>query len=539
MQKRTLTRFDEIVRVFRKYDFDKLLGKTTRNHLNPFKNDDDNKALLEDDFPEKLRLMLQELGTTFIKFGQLLSTRPDIVGEKISKELSRLQDDNPSISYEEVKEIIEDELGKDIDELFDDFSKEPIATASIGQVHIAKLSNGEKLAVKVQKKDIESTIETDLTIMKFIAIESNRFNSKLDTYNLLGMVEEFDKSIHKEMDYDNELMNLRHLSDNFRYNNKIKVPKVYPEYSTGKVLTMEFIEGEKLALVIDSDDPKYNKVLIADRIVRSYFKQIFEDGFFHADPHPSNIIISDDNTVVFIDVGMMGILDEDFKINLAELMIHFSDRDIDALINQLIYMDILNENVDIKVLKRDLNDLFSKYYGVELNRFEGVIDDLLTLMQRYKVKLPNELVLMSRGISMIENIGQHLDPSIDVVALLKPIAKKLMVQRYNPIKIAKNTKNSIFAFEHLLKSLPRLVSKLFYKFEEGDLVISLEIRQISELTNQISLALVIAALLIGSSLVMTIDKGPMFFDMPLLGFFGFVVSLILGIFTVLKYMIDF
>ena len=539
MQKRTLTRFDEIVRVFRKYDFDKLLGKTTRNHLNPFKNDDDNKALLEDDFPEILRLMLQELGTTFIKFGQLLSTRPDIVGEKISKELSRLQDDNPSISYEEVKEIIEDELGKDIDELFDDFSKEPIATASIGQVHIAKLSNGEKLAVKVQKKDIESTIETDLTIMKFIAIESNRFNSKLDTYNLLGMVEEFDKSIHKEMDYDNELMNLRHLSDNFRYNNKIKVPKVYPEYSTGKVLTMEFIEGEKLALVIDSDDPKYNKVLIADRIVRSYFKQIFEDGFFHADPHPSNIIISDDNTVVFIDVGMMGILDEDFKINLAELMIHFSDRDIDALINQLIYMDILNENVDIKVLKRDLNDLFSKYYGVELNRFEGVIDDLLTLMQRYKVKLPNELVLMSRGISMIENIGQHLDPSIDVVALLKPIAKKLMVQRYNPIKIAKNTKNSIFAFEHLLKSLPRLVSKLFYKFEEGDLVISLEIRQISELTNQISLALVIAALLIGSSLVMTIDKGPMFFDMPLLGFFGFVVSLILGIFTVLKYMIDF
>ena len=495
--------------------------------------------MLEDDFPEKLRLMLQELGTTFIKFGQLLSTRPDIVGEKISKELSKLQDDNPSISYDEVKEIIEEELGKDIGELFEDFSKEPMATASIGQVHEAKLASGEKLAVKVQKKDIGSTIETDLTIMKFIAIESNRFNSKLDTYNLPGMVEEFDKTIHKEMDYDNELMNLRHLSDNFKYNDRIKVPKVYPEYSTGKVLTMEYIEGEKLALVIDSDDSKYNKVLIADRIVRSYFKQIFEDGFFHADPHPSNIIISEDNTVVYIDVGMMGILDEDFKINLAELMIYFSDRDIDALINQLIYMDILNENVDIKVLKRDLNDLFSKYYGVELNRFEGVIDDLLTLMQRYKVKLPNDLVLMARGISMVENIGQHLDSTIDVVALLKPIAKRLMIQRYNPKKIAKNTKNSIFAFEHLLKSLPRLISKIFYKFEEGDLVISLEIKQISELTNQISLALIIAALLIGSSLVMTINKGPMFYDMPLLGFFGFVISLVLGIFTVLKYMIEF
>ena len=160
-------------------------------------------------------------------------------------------------------------------------------------------------------------------------------------------------------------------------------------------------------------------------------------------------------------------------------------------------------------------------------------------MQRYKVKLPNDLVLMARGISMVENIGQHLDPTIDVVALLKPIAKRLMIQRYNPKKIAKNTKNSIFAFEHLLKSLPRLISKIFYKFEEGDLVISLEIKQISELTNQISLALIIAALLIGSSLVMTINKGPMFYDMPLLGFFGFVISLVLGIFTVLKYMIEF
>ena len=539
MQRRTLSRFDEIIKILRKYDFDKVLGQTTRNKISPFRNEADNKELLKEDFPIRLRLMLQELGTTFIKFGQLLASRPDLVGEKISEELSQLHDDNPPVNYEEIKELIEDQLGGSLNEFFVEFSEKSLATASIAQVHVAKLHSGEKVAVKVQKPNIEDIVETDLSIMKFIANESDRFDTGFKHLNLPAVIHEFDRSIHKEMDFDNELMNIRHLNDNFKYNDKIIVPVIYPDYSTEKVLTMEYVDGVKLSDVIAGDDPKYNKILIADRIVRAYLKQIFLDGFFHADPHPGNIFITDDNAVCFIDFGMMGVLDDEFRQDLAELMINFSDHNIDGLINQLIRMDILNEKTDINILKSDLNDLFAKYYGMELSRFNGIIEDLLFLMQKYEVRLPNEFVLMARGLSMVENIALRLDPNINVVEYLKPIARKLIVQRYNPKKMVNNAKNSFFAFEHVLKGLPSLISKTFYKIEEGEVTVNIEVKHISEIANQLSLAIIIAALLIGSSLVMLIDVGPRFYEMPVLGFIGFTISLALGVFTVVRYFIDF
>ena len=539
MQRRTLSRFDEILKVFRKYDFDKFLGQTTRNKISPFRSDADNKELLKEDFPERLRLMLQELGTTFIKFGQLLASRPDLVGERISEELSQLHDDNPPVGYEDIKEMIETELGGNIEDLFAEFSKTALATASIAQVHEAKLPTGERVAVKVQKPNVAEIVETDLSIMKFIANESDRFNTSLKHLNLPAVLHEFDKSIHKEMDFDNELMNIKHLNDNFIYNDKIIVPTTYPDYSTEKVLTMEYVDGIKLSEVIAGNNPKYNKILIADRIVRSYFQQLFLDGFFHADPHPGNIFVTEDNAICYIDFGMMGSLDEDFRQDLAELMIYFSDRNIDGLINQLIRMDILNEKTDINILKSDLNDLFAKYYGVELSRFNGIIEDLLFLMQKFDVRLPNEFVLMARGLSMVENTGLRLDPDIDVVALLKPFARKLMVQRYNPLKMASNAKNSFFAFEHVLRALPSLISKTIYKVEEGEVTVNIEVKHISEIANQLSLAIIIAALLIGSSLVMLIDVGPRFYEMPVLGFVGFTISLALGVFTVVRYFIEF
>ena len=539
MQRKTLSRFDEILRVFRKYGIDKVLGQTTRNKISPFRSDADNKELLKEDFPERLRLMLQELGTTFIKFGQLLASRPDLVGERISEELSQLHDDNPPVGYEEIKEMIETQLGGNIEDLFAEFSENPLATASIAQVHEAKLPTGERVAVKVQKPNVAEIVETDLSIMKFIANESDRFNTSLKHLNLPAVLHEFDKSIHKEMDFDNELMNIRHLNDNFIYNDKIIVPTTYPDYSTEKVLTMEYVDGIKLSEVIAGNDPKYNKILIADRIVRSYFQQLFLDGFFHADPHPGNIFVTEDNAICYIDFGMMGSLDEDFRQDLAELMIYFSDRNIDGLINQLIRMDILNEKTDINILKSDLNDLFAKYYGVELSRFNGIIEDLLFLMQKFDVRLPNEFVLMARGLSMVENTGLRLDPDIDVVALLKPFARKLMVQRYNPLKMASNAKNSFFAFEHVLRALPSLISKTIYKVEEGEVTVNIEVKHISEIANQLSLAIIIAALLIGSSLVMLIDVGPRFYEMPVLGFVGFTISLALGVFTVVRYFIEF
>ena len=537
MDTKTLKRLDEIRRALHKYGFDKILGQTTRSKLNPLSDSDASQILLDTELPVKLRLLFQELGTTFIKLGQLLSTRPDIVGEKISKELSKLQDDNPAISYEEVKSIIESELEGSIDDLFASFSKEHLATASIGQVHEAKLKSGERVAVKVQKSGITSKIDLDLVIMKFIAVEADRFNSKIRKLNLPGIMEEFDRSIHKEIDYTNELMNMKHIENNFRLRPNIHIPVSYEEYSTEKVLTMEFIDGEKLSNLYKDNDSGFDKKVIAKRLVDSYLNQIFIDGFFHGDPHPGNILILPGDVVCYIDLGMMGLLDEDFKRNLCQLMVLFSDRDINGLITQLIYMDILDSKVDTKRLKRDLNDLFSRYFGVELKRFNGVIEDLLALMQKYDVILPNEFVTMARGLSIVEDVAQHLDGDFDVFTFLKPLSVKILAKSLNPRKLFKEKKNNLFLYEHMIKSLPRVLSNTVRKIEEGELKFKFEVDRLDEITNKISLALIISALLIGSSIVITIDKGPMLFDMPLIAVVGFVISFVLGFISVWKYVI--
>ena len=282
MDKQTKERLGEIREAMKKYGFDEILGQTAKSKIrNKDDNDESTSLLLDDEIPVKLRLMLQDLGTTFIKLGQLLSTRPDLVGERISNELANLQDDNPAISYDQVKEIVERELNGNIDELFEDFSQQHLATASIGQVHEARLNTGERVAVKVQKEGITDKIDLDIRIMKYIANHANRLNSDIKSFNLPGIMEEFDRSIHKEIDYNNEFMNMQRIELNFEDNPDIHIPATYSDYCTSKVLTMEFIDGTKLNDVYESDSDEFDKKLLAKNIVDSYLQQLFIDGFFH------------------------------------------------------------------------------------------------------------------------------------------------------------------------------------------------------------------------------------------------------------------
>ena len=399
MDKETKERLGEIRAAIKKYGFDKILGQTAKNKIGGKDDAEANELLLDDEIPVKLRLMLQELGTTFIKLGQLLSTRPDVVGDRIADELANLQDDNPAITYEQVKAIVERELNGNIDELFEEFKHEHLATASIGQVHEAKLITGERVAVKIQKEGITDKIDLDLRILKYIANRTDKFNANLRKLNLPGIMEEFDRSIHKEIDYNNEFMNMQRIEMNFVENPAIHIPATYPEYCTSKVLTMEFIDGTKLNDVYESTSDEFDKKLLAKNVLDSYLQQLFIDGFFHGDPHPGNVMILEDNVVCYLDLGMMGFFDEKFKKDLSEVVLLFMDQDVDGLINQLMYMDILDYDIDTSSLRRDLNDLFGRYFGVQLNRFDGVLEALLSLMQEYGVILPNEVVTMARGLS--------------------------------------------------------------------------------------------------------------------------------------------
>ena len=529
MDKETKQRLGEIRAALKKYGFDEILGQTAKSKIR--RNEDDSPSLLlDDEVPVKLRLMLQELGTTFIKLGQLMSTRPDVVGEKIANELANLQDDNPAISYDKVKSIVERELHGSIDELFEEFSEQHLATASIGQVHEAKLITGERVAVKVQKEGITDKIDLDLRIMKYVANRADKLNADLRKINLPGIMEEFDRSIHKEIDYNNEFMNMQRIELNFEDNPEIHIPETYSKYCSSKVLTMEFIDGTKLNDVYESTGDEFDKKLLAKNLLDSYLQQLFIDGFFHGDPHPGNIMILENNVLCYLDLGMMGFFDEEFKKNLSELMILFVDQDVDGLINQLMYMDILDYDIDTRTLKRDLNDLFGRYFGVELNRFNGVLEELLNLMQEYGVILPNEFVTMARGLSMVESIAKNLDPEIDVFASIKPVAKQIAKQRVSPKQYLRGKKSNLILYEHMIQALPRLLTRTIHKIDNEELQFRFEV----DITDKVSIIALVSALIIGSSVV---SFGPRVFDMPVISLIGYIIAIILSIIGFRKFVL--
>lgn len=536
MEREAKKRMREITATLRKYGFGKLLNKGIKNKIFPAKEEEEYSLLNDPELPVKLRLVCQDLGTSFIKLGQLLSTRQDIVGEKIAKELAKLQDDNPPVSYEEIKETVESELGANIEDIFEYFSEESLSTASIGQVHEAKLKTGEKVAVKVQKQGITETLESDLVIMKHLAQLVHKHNDELRGFNLPGIIDAFDHSIHIEIDYINELLNMTQLASNFEDDESIHIPIAYSKYCTTKVLTMEFIEGTKVSEVFVSESEEFDKPLLAKRVLDSFMKQVLLDGFYHDDPHAGNIFILENNVVCYIDLGSMGILDEDFKKNLCDLLMLIAEKDVKGVINQFIYMGVLDYDMDTTDLKRDLRDLFFRYFNSEVGGLNDILDKLLALMQKHGIILPNDFVTMARSISMIEDVAIGLDPNVDIMASIEPIAKETAKERVNISNFINDKKGSLLYYKNMLKSLAPLLVRTIHKIENGDMSLRFELDHIDRIVSKFSLVVIIAALLISSSLVMTITRGPMLWDMPLIAVLGYFVTFILGLIGIINYL---
>jgi len=528
-----LKRLNKIIKVFSDYRFGYIAEKTKLKTKIPFKGDYKYESIeeLDSTLPSRIRLALQELGTTFIKLGQMLSTRPDLVGDEIAAELTKLQDDVPPVDVEIIRSTIKTELGNSVEDLFSEFEDESLGSASIGQVHKAILKNGDKLAIKVQKPGVEEIIHKDITIMRFLAKRIHDYMPQFRIYNLPRIVDEFERSILKEIDYNQEAINIIRFDNNFKENEAIYVPKVYKEYSTEKVLTMEFIEGKKVSDVIDSNEV-YDKPLIAKREINSFFKQVLIDGFFHADPHPANVYILDDNVVCFIDYGMMGILDQELREDFADLVIHYLENNVKGVMNQLVYMGIINENIDMKAFKNDLTGVMYRFYGVELNEMHGGLNGLISLMRKYNVQIPGEISLLIRGVTLVEDTGERLDPNFNPVEEFKPMARSVMRKKISPSRTIDFIKDNIFEVEHLMKILPQALSKILYRFEEGKINIEVEHKGLERISNKLSTALILAALLIGSAIIMQTDKG------VFLGIIGFIISMVLGIgmvLSILKY----
>lgn len=534
-----IQRINQIYKVLKKNDFGYLIEENTFFKTFPFlrnKKINEEQSRIDDTIPIRIRKVLEDLGPAYIKLGQMLSTRPDLVGMEISEELEQLRDNTPITDFIEIRKVIESELGQDLENIYKDFDEIPIGSASIGQVHTAILKeNGQKVAVKVQKPNSEKIVKTDIRIMKFLAQQTDKYINKTKIYNLPTIVNEFEKSILKEINYLEETRNTEILEYNFKSIPYVHVPKIYNDFCSEKVITMEFIEGDDLSKVIQDESGKYDKKLIAKRGTNSFFKQIMIDGFFHADPHPANIIVQENNKICYIDMGMMGILSEGFKENLAELIMLLVNGNADNIINQLIYMDIITPAQNTSELKEDIDDLMKKYYGNKLKNINGSIEDLLNTMIKHNITMPREFVMIGRGLALVEESGRKLNPEFDTAKELKRLSKKIVTHKLSPKRLIKVGYNHLLELGHLTKGLPTTVNNTLSKLEDGEITIKIKVEGINEITKQIAIAIIIAALIVGSSLALFADKGPSFIDIPLLGLFGYIISFALGMYLVVQF----
>lgn len=539
-------RLEEIFAVLAKYEFIDIVKKTGLKNTfgRIFRSRKNFVEELDASAPERILLVFEELGTTFIKFGQILSMRPDIVGVDIANELAKLQDNVPPDSFKSIKKEIENELGRPLDEIFQKFYEVPIASASIAQVHMAILHDGTRVAVKVQRPNIIDHIKKDLIIMRYLGGLLERRISNLKYYNISGVIDEFERAIIKELDFELEARNMEKFGSYFENNSHICVPKNYKHYSTIRVLTMDYVKGVKIT-EIEGSGVKADGPTLAKLGAECYFIQIFKYGFFHGDPHPGNLLVKDGNVLCFIDFGIMGHLDMDFISILMELFVYIFDNDVNGIINQLLYMEIIDDSIDIQSLKYDLIDLLDEFYGAEIQNIGGFINEFSApdLIEKYKIQLPKDFILLGKVLNLLDDIGLGLDPNFNLIEVAEPLIQKLLAKRLNPLNILNYKTQYLFELQHISKDLPRTISQTLLKAKKGEIGIEMKLEsldkfsiKLDKMVDRISIALIISSLIVGSSLILQSGRG---IPIPALGFSTigsiiFIIATILAIILVVN-----
>ncbi|MCL0084032.1 AarF/UbiB family protein [Dehalococcoidia bacterium] len=538
---RHINRYREIVTVLVKYGFDDLI---TRSNLEKYI--DFGRKLLPGERErdvvslsrwERIRMVLEELGPTFIKFGQIMSNRPDLVPQELIVELKKLQSAVPPFPEEEAKKLVEEELGKSVDELFSDYTTAPIASASIAQVHRAVLKNGEEVAVKVQRPGIQQIIETDIEIMFHLAALMEKYVEEINLFDPVAIVAEFERSIKRELDFHIEAAAIERFGGNFQTDRTIYVPTVYWDYSTSRVLTMEFIDGVKASsvevLLAAGLDPK----LLASRGADLVLKQVFEHGFFHADPHPGNLMALPGNVVCFLDYGMMGGISMKDRGYLSGILTGIVNQDAARITKTLLQLSATPHLKDADKLEYEIQALLEQYSYRSLKSINMglILNQLITLIISYRLKAPSHFYLLTKALITIEGVGRMLDPDFDMVTHAKPFAKKLLKERMNPLKLTKDLYLSAIDLSVLLRDLPSEVREILTQIKGGKIRIEFEHKGLepiqethNQIGNRIAFAIVLAALLMSSALIVLAGIPPQWNGVPMIGIVGFLGAGIMG-----------
>jgi ubiquinone biosynthesis protein len=542
---RSIRRYRNIIFVLFKYGFDHLLEYLNLSHLVAR-----SKRLLRRDTAkiaslspaERMRMALEELGPTFVKLGQLLSTRPDVIPVSYADEFAKLQDNVPSFSYAEIREQIRIELGGEIEQFFSSFDQESIAAASIAQVHKARLLSGAEVVVKVRRPGILELIETDIDALMGLALIAERHLPGSDIYDPVGLVKEFTRTIRREMDFSREGHTIEKFSTDFAGDPTLYFPKVYWEVTGKGVLTLEYIDGIKVSDLEKLERAGLDRRLIGRRGADAFVKMVLEHGFFHGDPHPGNVLILPENVICLLDYGMVGRLDAELQEYLIDILLAIVKRNVDEVISLLLYSGEITDSLNIKALKRDLSEFIDDYYEVPLQDIEvgRMLMEFLEIMTTYRIRFQPDLMLLAKALVAIEGMGRKLDPQFDMVAHLRPFMEKAIKKRMSPRNALKEMSSQFMSYVNLTRNLPKDLKEILNSLNRNKFKIDLEhrgldrfIRELDKSINRLSSSLIITALVVGSSIVMQIEKGPLLFGFPAFAFIGYTFAGVIGLWWVI------
>lgn len=498
---------------------------------------------------ERVRLFLEELGPTYIKMGQLASTRYDLIPAEIIQELEKLQDEVPAFSYEEVKIIIEQELGMEMDQMFETFTETPLGSASIGQVHYGVLKTGEEVAVKVQRPNIERTIKTDLEILQQLAVRAEHRLDWASKYQMKAIIDEFSKALLAELDYGIEGRNADKIAKQFIDNPTIYIPGIYWEYSTKKVLTMEYVKGTKLNQLDAIEQKGYNPKVLAERVAHAIFQQILIEGFFHGDPHPGNVAAIDDDVIVFMDFGMVGRLTPAMRMHFSTLVISMMRQSTDGVIKALSEMGTLPDDVEMEHLRMDVDELRDTYYDVPLSKISlgEAVNDLLSVANHHRIQIPTELTLVAKALITMEAMVEKLDPDISIIKVAEPFGRQLLKERFHPKRMAEKLFNNWSEFEEVVTDLPKQIHQFASIAKKGNIPIEVDIPKVDmiltkldRVSNRLSFSIVLLAfsiimvgLIVGSAIS---GQASLLWNIPAIeiGFFIAILMFVWLLFSIFK-----
>jgi len=527
---RNAARLQQVISVLAKYGLATWLHRIPLDWLQKHFRTSQGDAIVGLSWSERVREAMAELGTTFIKIGQILSTRPDIIGPDLADKLSALQSNTPPDSFTAIRTLIEKELKQPIGDVFATFEEKPCASASIGQVHRATLHDGRQVAVKVQHIGIEDNIRNDLAIAQELAALVEAHSTEAALYRPVSTIAEASRSLLKELDFGKELRNAQIFARHFRNDPTVRFPEVFPKFSTRRVLTMEYLEGTELSRIDDAVGGTIDRQALAEHGAGIFLEMLFRDGFFHADPHPGNLLVMPDGVIGVLDCGMVGRIDEQLRDQFEDLLLAAVDGDPDRVVDAIIALGELPKTFDRRSLTHDIVEFFEHYSTMDFNDFDlsTALNDATEIIRRQNIRLPARLSMLIRMLAVLEGTAERLSPSFNIVDLLRPYRRSIVKRRLSPLRMRRRMLAAYRRWSHLLNIVPGDVADILENVKQGRFDVHLDHRRLDGLVNRLVRGIVVSSLFVGSSLLWSQSVPPHLYGFSIPGVVGSSLAVFLG-----------